>query len=118
MYLSLIPTVVILFVPVDLNRFSNYKFMQRISNFSTENIVHPHKNTKYSTGFEKVTNGNLTYNSPVYNAFFWGSGDGDLPCVNKVQLAYFEKYFYIKPQLRTGQLKDGFYAKKVTHNER
>jgi hypothetical protein len=118
LYLSLIPTVIILFVPIDLNRFSNYKFMLQISNFSIENSIYPHKNTKYNTNFEKITNGNLIYTSPIDNAFFWGSGDGNLPCVNKVQLAYFETYFFIKPQLRTGQLKDGFYAKKVTPNER
>ncbi len=113
LYLSLLPVLVILYMPVDLNRFSNYKFMQRISNFSAHNYIYPYKNTKYDSGFEKVSDGNLTYNSPVYNAFFWGSGDGDLPCVNKVQVAYFEKYYYFRPQLRTGNLKDGFYAQKI-----
>ena len=91
--------------------------MIKISNFSVQNSIYPYRNTKYDTTFEPVVNGNLKYNSPVKNSFFWGSGDGDLPCVNKVQIAYFEKYFYIAPQMRTNNLKDGFYAKKVKANE-
>lgn len=117
LYLSLIPAIVILFLPVNLNNFSNYKFMQRVSNFSFQNCIYPYKNTKYDTAFETIVDGNLKYNSPVYNSFFWGSGDGDLPCVNKVQIAYFKKYFYIVPQMRTEEIKDGFYPKKVNPNE-
>lgn len=113
LYLSLLPVLVILYLPVDLNAFSNHKFMQRISNFSAANYLYPHRNTKYDSGFEKVTNGNLSYNSPLYNGFFWGSGDGELPCVNKLQIAYFEQYYHFKPQLRTNDLKDGFYAKRT-----
>ncbi len=117
LYLSLIPAIIILFLPVNLNNFSNYKFMQRVSNFSFENSIYPYKNTKYNTTFETIVDGNLKYNSPVNNSFFWGSGDGDLPCVNKVQIAYFKKYFYIVPQMRTDTIKDGFYPKKVKPNE-
>ena len=90
--------------------------MQRVSNFSYENSIYPYKNTKYDTSFETIVDGNLKYNSPVKNSFFWGSGDGDLPCVNKVQIAYFRKYFYIVPQMRTNNIKDGFYPKKVNPN--
>ena len=92
--------------------------MQRVSNFSIENSIYPYKNTKYKTGFETIVDGNLKYNSPINNSFFWGSGDGHLPCVNKVQIAYFKKYFYIVPQKRTDDIKDGFYPKKVNPNER
>lgn len=91
--------------------------MMEISNFSSANIVFPHKNTKYDTPFETIKNGNLTYHSPLKNDFFWASGDGDLPTVNKVQIEYFEKYFQITPQLRTQNIKDGFYAKKKLANE-
>lgn len=91
--------------------------MLEISNFSSKNIIFPYKNSKYDTAFEPIVNGNLKYNSPIENSFFWGSGDGDLPCVNKDQIAYFEKYFYTKPQLRTKHLKDGFYPKKVKPSE-
>lgn len=115
--LSLVPTLLILFLPVNLNRFSNYKFMMELSNFSTENIIFPYENTKNNTTFEVIHLGNLKYNSPIQNDFFWASGNGTLPCVNKDQIAYFKKYFYIIPQQRTKDLKDGFYAKKINTND-
>lgn len=114
--LSLVPTLLILFLPVNLNRFSNYKFMMELSNFSTENIVFPYKNTKNNTTFEVIQLGNMYYNSPIQNDFFWASGNGALPCVNKDQIAYFKKYFYIIPQQRTNDLKGGFYAKKINND--
>lgn len=117
LFTSLVPTIIVLFFPINLNQFSNYKFMLKISNFSSKNLILPYKNSKYDSAFEPIVNGNLKYNSPIENSFFWGSGDGDLPCVNKDQIAYFEKYFYIKPQLRTKHLKDGFYPKKVKPSE-
>jgi len=115
--LSLIPTIVVLFLPINLNKFSNHKFMLEISNFSIKNIISPYQNTKNSTAFETIQLGNLKYNSPIKNDFFWANGNGNLPCVNKEQLDYFEKYFHIIPQMRTKDLKDGFYAKKVLENE-
>ena len=115
--LSLIPTFVVLFLPVNLNRFSNHKFMLEISNFSVKNIVFPYQNTKSNTPFETIELGNLKYNSPVKNDFFWANGNGNLPCVDKRQIDYFEKYFRIIPQMRTTDLKDGFYAKQLSENE-
>lgn len=91
--------------------------MMELSNFSTENIIFPHENTKNNTTFEVIQLGNMNYNSPIQNDFFWASGNGALPCVNKDQIAYFKKYFYIIPQQRTKDLKDGFYAKKINTND-
>ena len=91
--------------------------MQSVSNFSFRNTIYPYKNTKSDRPFETIVDGNLKYHSPLNNDFFWGSGNGDLPCVNKVQIAYFKKYFYIVPQMRTNNMKDGFYPKKVNPNE-
>jgi hypothetical protein len=115
--LSLVPTLLILCLPVNLNRFSNYKFMMELSNFSTKNIIFPYENTKNNTAFEVIQLGDLKYNSPIQNDFFWASGNGNLPCVNKDQIAYFKKYFHIIPQQRTKDLKDGFYAKKINEND-
>ncbi|WP_269235280.1 LIC_10190 family membrane protein [Flavobacterium flavigenum] len=114
---SLLSISVVLFFPVNLNRFSNHKFMLEISNFSVKNIIFPYKNTKSDSPFENINLGNLKYNSPVVNPFFWANGNGELPCVNKQQLDYFEKYFHIIPQMRTNDLKDGFYAKKLSAHE-
>ncbi|BDU25535.1 hypothetical protein FLGSB24_22790 [Flavobacterium sp. GSB-24] len=88
-----------------------------ISTFSINNIVFPYQNTKSNTSFETIQLGNLKYNSPQKNAFLWASGNGDLPCVNKKQVDTFEKYFQYIPQMRTNELKDGFYAKKISKNE-
>ena len=91
--------------------------MLEISNFSVKNIVFPYQNTKSNTPFETIELGNLKYNSPVKNDFFWANGNGNLPCVDKRQIDYFEKYFRIIPQMRTTDLKDGFYAKQLSENE-
>ncbi|WP_026729216.1 LIC_10190 family membrane protein [Flavobacterium denitrificans] len=115
--ISIVPICIVLFMPVNLNRFANHKFMMKISNFSMANIVFPYKNTKSDTSFETIHLGNFKYNSPVKNDFFWANGNGELPCVNKQQIDYFRNYFHIIPQMRTNDLKDGFYAKKLSENE-
>lgn len=114
LYFSLIPTLIVLFIPINLNRFSNNKFMLEVSTFDFNNIIYPYKNTKNNTVFRSIHLGNLIYNSPVDENFFWSNGNGDLPCVNKEQINYFEKYFHIIPQMRTTNLKDGFYAKTIS----
>ncbi|KAF2334940.1 LIC_10190 family membrane protein [Flavobacterium daemonense] len=115
--LSLLPTMIVLFVPINLNRFANHKFMLEISNFSTENILYPYQNSKSNSPFRIIQLGNLRYNSPIKNDFFWANGDGELPCVDEKQIDYFKKYFNTIPQMRTNDLKDGFYAKKLSENE-
>ncbi|AWK05166.1 hypothetical protein HYN56_13355 [Flavobacterium crocinum] len=115
--LSIFPTCIALLFSVNLNRFSNHKFMLKISNFSIENSIFPYQNSKSNTAFESIQLGNLKYNSPVENDFFWANGDGNLPCVDKQQLDYFEKYYHIIPQMWTNNLKDGFYSKQLTKNE-
>lgn len=112
------------FLPLLLVEFVNYKIFtqnklhQTKSQYHWSQIFIPEKNSKYSDiKFEKIMDGNLEYNSPKENFFFYGTGDGNLPCVNKVQIDYFKKYYHIIPQLRTSDLKDGFYSKKITANE-
>ncbi|KAF2508477.1 hypothetical protein EYY60_15215 [Flavobacterium zhairuonense] len=117
MLFSLLPVVIVLFVPINLTTFTNNKSMMENSNFSISNVIFPNKNTKNDTTFEVIQLGNLKYNSPVKNEFFWANGNGELPCVNKQQIDYFRKYFHIIPQMRTNNLKDGFYAKKLSENE-
>ena len=76
-------------------------------------ILIPKKNTKFSEiEFEKIKEGNLEYNSPKENFFFYGTANGELPCVNQVQINYLKKKYHFKPQLRTSNLADGFYSKK------
>jgi hypothetical protein len=81
-------------------------------------IVLPKKNSKYAEiEFEKIKEGNLKYNSPKENFFFYGTANGKLPCVNKVQVEYLKKKYHFKPQLRTSNFGDGFYSKNIPENE-
>ena len=57
---------------------------------------------------------NFYYNSPVNVDFFWGTANGEIPCVNKKQIDYFEQKYNVKPQMRSDNLKDGFYAKDTS----
>lgn len=115
--ISLVPIVFILFMPIQLNGFTNNKFMAQNSPFTFNEFLYPAKNSKNDTSFELIKLGNLKYNSPVKNDFFWGTGNGNLPCVNKEQVNYYEKYFRLIPQMRTNDLKDGFYAKQISSDE-
>jgi hypothetical protein len=109
-------------LPLLLIEFVNYKiftlnkFHQTKNNYHWSQIFIPEKNSKYSDIiYEKIKDGNLEYSSPSENFFFYGNGIGNLPCVNKVQIDYFKKKYFILPQQRTSNLKDGFYSKKLTH---
>ena len=109
--------IVVLFVPISFNGLTKNKLISKNSNFSIQNIIFPHNNTKTEMQYEVVEKGNLKYNSPINNSFFWRTGNGELPCVNKEQLDYFANYLSVYPQMRTSDLKDGFYAKRVVPNE-
>ena len=103
---------------VDYKIFTQNKLHQTKSHYHWSQIFIPEKNSKYSgIKFEKIKDGNLEYNSPAENFFFYGTGDGNLPCVNKVQIDYFKKYYHVLPQLRTSDLSDGFYSKNIPINE-
>jgi hypothetical protein len=108
---------VILFVPISFSGLTKNKLISKNSNFSIQNIIFPHNNTKTEMQYEVVEKGNLKYNSPINNTFFWRTGNGELPCVNKEQLDYFANYLSVYPQMRTSELKDGFYAKRIVPNE-
>lgn len=102
-----------LFFSLQLNQFTNNQLIQQSSNFKLKNIVFPHKNSKYQYVYEEEKLGNLNYQNPVNIDFFWITGDGKLPAIKKEQIEFFKKNFHIIPQLRTGKLEDGFYAKPI-----
>jgi hypothetical protein len=103
---------------IDFKRFTKNKLHQTKSKFSWVQIVIPENNSKYPhLRFEKITEGNLEFYSPKENFFFYGTANGDLPCVNKVQINHFKNKINFVPQLRTTNIKDGFYSKKVSVNE-
>lgn len=106
-----------LFFSFQLAKFTNNQFTQNNSQFQFKNILIPHKNSKYDYVYQKEKIGNLEYNNPVYQDFFWITGDGELPSIKKEQIEFFYKNFHTIPQLRTGKLNDGFYAKSVENFE-
>lgn len=103
--------------PFNYKTITNNKLLNQNSSFIMSNIVFPHHNSKLETQYKSYKTGNLKYNSPVDNSFFWASGNGNLPCVNKTQIDYFKTKFQFIPQMRSNNLKDGFYDKSIAPNK-
>lgn len=114
---SLIVIAVVLFFPLKFNKITDNKHLSRNSTFTVENIIYPYQNSKINSKFDRFKLGNLTFYSPVENDFFWASGNGVLPCVNKKQIDFFGKNLRVIPQMRTNNLKDGFYAQQLSENK-
>ena len=117
LYVSVTLVLLMLFLPIKFSMLTQNKLIIDNSQFTLNEIIFPHSNSKLKTNFYKMKIGNLNYNSPDENAYFWTNGDGNLPCVNSQQLDYFKKYFHYVPQMRTDNLKDGFYSKKILNND-
>lgn len=111
---STFATAFVLFVPLNLKSLARNEHAVATSNFSIQNIIFPYQNSKYKTGFERMENEYFYYNSPKNIDFFWGTADGEIPCVNKAQIEYFDQKYNVKPQMRSDDLKDGFYAKDTS----
>ncbi len=102
---------------IDFKSFTANKHMQKSEQIHVEQLVIPEPNSKYyEVGFERFTEGNLNYYSPKPNFFYYGTGDGPLPCTNVNVIELFKQQLNIIPQLRTNQLKDGFYSKEINQN--
>ncbi|HEX8561415.1 MAG TPA: hypothetical protein VF676_00420 [Flavobacterium sp.] len=95
----------------NLKPLTNNKFGKRTAPFSVENVLYPHENSKLALDYETVYEGNLQYHSPVNAKFRYLTGDGKLPCVKASQIRYYKRKFGVVPQLRSGDLRDGFYSK-------
>jgi len=115
--LSLVIVVVLVFVPLSFIGLTQNKSLAANSTFHLENTIFPKPNTKEKEIFKKANKGDLDYYTPTEYSFFWITGNGDLPCVTSEQLDYFETNFHYIPQLRGQDLKDGFYAQKVTPHD-
>ncbi len=102
------------FTSVDLRGFTNNPANAFTSKLSFRNIVIPHANSKASVSFERIDDSGFEYFSPVDHYFFWGTGDGPLPSVNKKQIKYFRKRFQVVPQQLGDDIGDGFYARQLS----
>lgn len=115
--ISVIAIAIPLLFPFNLSQFTDNKFHQNSSVFSVHYFIKPHKSTRYpNLEFTKFKAGNTHFYTPSAMKFFWGTGDGPLPTINRVQFDYFETYFKVIPQQRGQNLKDGFYSKHVPND--
>jgi len=112
--LSTFATAFVLFIPMNLKSVARNEHATSTSNFSLKNSVFPFQNSKYQSAFETIENENFDYNSPINIDFFWATSDGEIPCVNKKQIEYFDQKYNVKPQMRSDDLRDGFYAKDTS----
>lgn len=114
---SILIIAYLLFIPINFKQLTSNKLLAENTTFSIKNFVIPESNSKFKNEYKSVQIGNLIYNSPINHPFFWGNGTENLPCVNEKQINYFQEKFQVIPQLRTSDLKDGFYAKKLSPND-
>ena len=108
-YVSLIPIVITLFYPIKTSALLQYADKP----LKLENSIFPSKNSNVNTTYHKAKIDNLSYFSPNSKTYIWVTGDGNLPCVNTKQVEYFKRKLGYIPQLRTTNLKDGFYSMPI-----
>ncbi len=108
-FLSTVP----LFYKVNLKAVTINPLALNLTKFNLKNIFIPEKNSKNNTKYSKENIEGFDFYSPIDNAFFWGTGNGNLPCVNKNQIIYIRETYKYVPQLRTKKLKDGFKSLKL-----
>ncbi len=115
--LSMVLVGVLVFVPLSFGSITTNALLAQNSTFHLKNIVIPEPNSKWKPEYKGGSVGNMSYHSPIDTSLFWVTGDGDLPCVSKEQIKYFEQGFFYIPQQRSTDLNDGFYAQKVSGHE-
>lgn len=115
--LSLVVVAVLVLVPMSFSALTQNKLLSNNNTFQIKNVIFPEPNTKEKLDYTKLPKENTDYYSPTETPIFWITGNGNLPCVNKEQLDYFETYFQVIPQWRGETLGEGFYAKKTKSNE-
>jgi len=114
---SLVIVGVLIFIPLSFGSLTKNALLSQNSTFHLKNSVVPEPNSKWKPEYKGGSIGNMSYRSPVDSSFFWVTGNGNLPCVNEVQLKYFEQGFFYIPQQRSTDLNDGFYAQKISGHE-
>jgi len=117
LYLSIIPIVYSIVFPIKTYNKINNKLFKETSYSLNKNIFIPHKKSNLNCIYQNNSIGNLDYYSPNIKTLLWATGDGNLPCVNKNQLLFFQNKYGFIPQKFTSNLADGFYSKNIPSNE-
>ncbi|MCF6128798.1 hypothetical protein L1S35_03885 [Flavobacterium sp. AS60] len=115
--LNIVIIGVLVCVPLSFGSLTANALLSQNSTFHLKNIVVPEPNSKWKQEYKGDSVGNMSYQSPVDTSFFWVTSNGELPCVNDVQVKYFEQGFFYIPQQRSTDLNDGFYAQKISGHE-
>ena len=115
--LSLLIVGGLVFIPLSFGSLTANVFLSQNSTFHLKNIAIPEPNSKWNPKFKGSSVGNMIYQTPIDDSFFWVTGNGKLPCVNDVQVKYFEQGFFYIPQQRSTDLNDGFYSQKISGHE-
>ncbi|MCK5781504.1 MAG: hypothetical protein KAH10_02870 [Flavobacteriales bacterium] len=97
----------------NISKLTNNNFHLTNPTLSISEITTPHENTRYSKKYESIKGENIEFNSPTKIDFFWGTGDIPLPALNKKQYEWFKESYHVVPQMRTDDIKDGFYSKVI-----
>jgi len=106
--LSILLSAIPIFITINLNAFTSNNFAMELNTFKLKNTIIPEENTKTETTFTKHNMDGFEFYSPSEDMFFWATGNGELPCVNKKQIDYIRYYYHYVPRKRTDSLKDGF----------
>ncbi|WP_293875716.1 hypothetical protein [Flavobacterium sp.] len=115
--LSLILVIILVTVPLSYKSLTDNDWLTKNCTLHWRNIFIPEPNSKWVGDFKKTSIGNMPYYSPKDNSNFWLTSNGNLPCVNSVQLEYFQKGFSFIPQQRSTDVIDGFFSQKVSNYE-
>ncbi len=115
--LSMVLVGVLVFIPLSFGSLTANALLSQNSTFHFKNIAVPEPNSKWNPEYKGGSVGNMHYHAPVDGSFFWVTGNGELPCINEVQLKYFEQGFFYIPQQRSTDLNDGFYTQKISGHE-
>lgn len=107
--LSAIP----IFFEINLNALTKNSFAMKLSKFKSKNMLIPEGKAKINTLFTKENIDGFEFYSPSDDTFFWASGNGKLPCVNKKQVNFIKQSFGYVPKQRSKELKNGFKSQKV-----
>jgi len=98
-------------------KLSNYTTIKKIHTQTTilqfENSIIPNANSSMSLVFEEQSVNGFKFISPPKESYFWSTGNGTLPCVNKKQVQFIKLNYQLVPSLRTTNLKDGFKSVRI-----
>ncbi len=85
-----------------------------LDSFRLVQVLEPHQNSRYTEATYTVNElDGTSFFNPKGIDFFWAVGDCPLPCIQLDQYNYFRYHFKRVPAMRSEQLKDGFYSKKI-----